>query len=127
MSGKAKITVEKKRLRTRRRLAIRKKVTGTTERPRVAVFRSNSQIYAQIIDDSCGKTLVCASSLEKAVAEKMKDSKSRVEQSEIVGQVLAERAKAGDIKLVVFDRGGYLFTGRVKSLAAGARKGGLEF
>ncbi len=127
MSSKAKIKVEKKRLRSRRRLAIRKKITGTTERPRIAVFRSNSQIYAQIIDDSCGKTLVSASSLEKAIAEKMKDSKNRIEQSEIVGQVLAERAQAGDIKQVIFDRGGYLFTGRVKSLATGARKGGLEF
>jgi large subunit ribosomal protein L18 len=127
MSGKAKITVEKKRLRTRRRLAIRKKITGTTERPRIAVFRSNSQIYAQIIDDSCGKTLVSASSLEKAIVDKMKDSKNRIEQSEVVGQVLAERAQAGDIKQVIFDRGGYLFTGRVKSLATGARKGGLEF
>ncbi|MBL7033346.1 MAG: 50S ribosomal protein L18 [Candidatus Delongbacteria bacterium] len=130
MSGSKKVTkatVEKLRRRNRRRLAIRIKVSGTGERPRIAVFRSNSQIYAQVIDDSSGKTLVSASTLEKEIAARLKDTKNRLEQSHAVGVALAERALAKDIKRVVFDRGGYIYAGRVKSLAEGARKGGLEF
>ncbi len=127
MNSKKKIKVNKLRLRHRRRKAIRSKISGTTDRPRVAIFRSNTQIYAQIIDDEQGKTLVSVSTLDKTLIDKLKAGKNRTEQSEVVGQALAERALAQEIKQVVFDRGGYIYTGRVKSLAEGARKGGLEF
>jgi len=108
--------------RKRIQLRIRKKITGTAERPRVSVFRSNSQIYVQIIDDTAGKTLVAASSSEMA---KTKDPKSVV--SANVGKAIATKALAAGISNVVFDRGGYLFHGRVKALADGAREGGLKF
>lgn len=108
--------------RTRIQLRIRKKITGTAERPRVAVFRSNNQIYAQIIDDVAGVTLASSSSLEFA---KTKAPKSELATK--VGKSLAEKALAAKIENVVFDRGGYLYHGRVKALAEGAREGGLKF
>lgn len=108
--------------RNRIKLRIRKKITGTTECPRISIFRSNSQIYAQIIDDVTGKTLVSASSLEFG---KSKTNKS--ETASKVGKSLAEKAIAAKIDNVVFDRGGYLYHGRVKALAEGAREGGLKF
>lgn len=108
--------------RTRIQLRIRKKITGTAERPRVAVFRSNNQIYAQIIDDVAGKTLASSSSLEFAKAKAPKS-----ELAAQVGKALAEKALAAKIENVVFDRGGYLYHGRVKALAEGAREGGLKF
>ena len=105
---------------------IRKHVSGTAERPRLAVFRSNKQIYCQVIDDEAGKTLAAASSNDKALAAQCK-GKTGVEAAAIVGNAIAERAIAAGIKTVSFDRGGYLFHGRVKSLADAAREGGLIF
>ena len=100
---------------------IRHKVFGTNERPRLTVFRSNAQIYAQIIDDKVGKTLVAASSLT------LKESIAKKEQASKVGESLAKLALEAGITQVVFDRNGYLYHGRVKELADGARKGGLKF
>ena len=106
------------------RKRIRRIVTGTAERPRLSVFRSNKQIYAQLIDDITGKTLIAASSREKEIEE---GKKTKVEEASLVGKVLAERAVAAGVSEVVFDRGGYLYHGRVKSLAEGARNAGLKF
>lgn len=108
--------------RRRIRDRIRKKIKGTAERPRLCVFRSNKGIYCQIIDDLKGNTLVAASSRESGVAS---GTKSEVAKS--VGKLLAERAQSANIKSVVFDRSGYLYHGRVKQLADGAREGGLDF
>lgn len=105
------------------KMRIRKKITGSKEMPRLSVFRSNRDIYAQIIDDHDGKTLVQASSKEKSFA--VKGTKS--ERSAEVGKILAERAKSAGISQVVFDRNGYLYHGRVKALADGAREAGLKF
>ncbi len=105
---------------------IRKSVNGTAERPRMVVFRSNKQIYVQVINDLEGKTLVAASSNDKALAAECK-GKSGIEAAAIVGKAIAERAKEAGIAKVAFDRGGYLFHGRVKSLADAAREGGLDF
>ncbi len=111
-----------------RRISIKKRirgiVKGTAERPRMTVFRSNKQIYAQLIDDAAGKTLVAASSVEKGI-EGQKVTK--IEQAKLVGNLVAEKAKAAGIDSVVFDRNGYLYHGRVKSLAEAAREGGLKF
>ena len=110
-------------IRKRVHKRIRRKVAGSTARPRLAVFRSVKHIYAQVIDDSVGHTLAAASSAEK------KDVKSggNVAGAKAVGKLLAERAKEKGVKSVVFDRGGYLYHGRVKALADAAREGGLEF
>lgn len=108
--------------RLRIRKSIRRKISGTAERPRLSVFRSNTSIYAQIIDDISGRTLVSASSQE---LEGTKNT--NIEISKTVGQKLAEKAIANGISLVVFDRGGYLYHGKVKALADGARDGGLKF
>jgi len=110
------------RTRARRALRVRSKVRGTPDRPRLSVFRSNRAIWAQIIDDTSGRTLASAGSVH--VAEK---GLSKTEQAAKVGEILAERAKAVGIVRVVFDRGPYLYHGRVKALADGARQGGLEF
>ena len=112
--------------RKRRHIRVRKKVFGTPERPRLNVFRSNKHIYAQIIDDTTGRTLVSASSIDKELKGKLK-SGGNIEASNIVGELIAKRAVDKGIKKVVFDRGGYLYHGRVKALADAARKGGLEF
>ncbi|MEO6524785.1 MAG: 50S ribosomal protein L18 [Mucilaginibacter sp.] len=109
--------------RDRIKKGIRKRLSGSTERPRLSVFRSNKGIYAQIIDDVTGKTLVSASSLAKDFAT----TGSKSDQSVAVGKSVAEKAIAAGIKEVVFDRNGYLYHGRVKSLAEGAREGGLIF
>ena len=116
------------RIERRRRIhyRIRKHVSGTAERPRMVVFRSNKQIYVQVIDDEQGKTLVAAASNDKALAAQCK-GKNGIESAAIVGKAIAERAKDKGISAVAFDRGGYLFHGRVKSLADAAREGGLEF
>lgn len=110
--------------RTRIKRGIRKRVSGTAERPRLSVFRSNKEIYAQIIDDVAGRTLVAASSTEKAVST---EAGTKVDLSAKVGKALAEKALAAGIQAVVFDRNGYLYHGRVKALAEGAREGGLNF
>ena len=105
----------------------KKKLFGTTERPRLVVFRSLNNIYGQIIDDSQQKTLVGTSNLSKAVREKLKDTNGRLDASRMVGEHLAKLAKAKKIKNVVFDRNGYKYHGRVKALAEGARQAGLKF
>ena len=107
------------------RKRIRRIVSGTAERPRLSVFRSNKQIYAQLIDDISGKTIIAASSREKVVSDGTKTTK--VAEAETVGKLLAERALAAGVSEILFDRGGYLYPGRVKSLADGARNGGLKF
>ena len=112
--------------RKRRHKRVRKSVHGTPERPRLNVFRSLNAIYAQVIDDEVGKTLVSASTLDKELRGKTK-GKNKTEQAQLVGEAIAERAKAKGITTVVFDRGGYKYIGRVKALAEGAREGGLEF
>ena len=109
--------------RLHRHKRVRGKVSGTPERPRLNVFRSGTNIYAQIIDDIAGKTLVSASSLDKS----FEGAGSNCEAAKKVGQMVAERAKAAGITTVVFDRGGYVYHGRVAALAEGAREGGLEF
>ena len=112
--------------RTRIHYRIRKHVNGTAERPRMVVFRSNKQIYVQVIDDEQGRTLAAASSNDKALVAECK-GKSGIETAAIVGKAIAERTKSKGISTVSFDRGGYLFHGRVKSLADAAREGGLIF
>lgn len=112
--------------RIRRHARVRKTISGTPERPRLCVFRALSQIYAQLIDDEAGRTLASASTIDGELRAKM-DGKNKTEQAKLVGQAIAERAKAKGIQTVVFDRGGYKYIGRVKALADGAREGGLEF
>ena len=112
--------------RIRRQSRIRKKVRGTQDRPRLSVFRSARHIYAQVIDDSCGCTLVAASSQEKALAEAV-DGQKKVARAVMVEKRVAERAKAKGISKVVFDRNGFLYHGRVKAVSAGAREAGLQF
>lgn len=120
-----KIKDSKQRRRYRIKMRIRKTTSqGTTETPRLTVFRSNKEIYAQLIDDAEGKTIISASSREKGIADK---KVAKVEQAQLVGQLIAEKAKEAGIEEVVFDRNGYLYHGRVKSLAEAARKGGLKF
>jgi large subunit ribosomal protein L18 len=118
--------VSKNEVRQRRHLRVRKHIIGTSARPRLNVFRSASNIYAQIIDDSVGNTLVAASSLDKAVKEKIEFG-GNIDAAAEVGKLVAERALANGIKTVVFDRGGYPYHGRVKALAEAAREAGLEF
>jgi large subunit ribosomal protein L18 len=108
--------------RQKRHNRVRARVTGTPERPRLNVFRSLNHIYAQVIDDTQGHTLAAASTQDQGVTEAPK-----IEQAKAVGQLVAERAKAAGITKVVFDRGGYLYHGRIKALADGARDGGLDF
>ena len=105
-------------------MRVRNKIRGTQERPRISIYRSNKFIYGQIIDDRAGHTLAAASSRDKGVCD---ESASKVEQAKMVGKALAEKARAANIETVVFDRGGYLYHGRVKALAEGAREGGLKF
>jgi large subunit ribosomal protein L18 len=112
--------------RVRRHLRVRKKVSGTPERPRLNVFRSLSEIYAQVIDDESGSTLVSASTIDKELRSQM-GGKTKTEQAQLVGKAIAERAREKGVKQVVFDRGGYLYIGRVKALADSARENGLQF
>ena len=114
---------DRKLERARRHARVRTKVSGTAERPRLCVYRSNSNLYAQIIDDVAGNTLVAASTLDKEV----KTKKSNKEAAKEVGALIAKKAAAKNIKTVVYDRGGYIFHGVVKELAEAAREGGLEF
>ena len=112
--------------RHRRHRRVRKKIFGSSERPRLSVFRSEIHIYAQIVDDTKRRTLVAASSLSPELRKKLKSAGNRSAAAQ-VGSLLAEKAKAAGITTVVFDRGGYLFHGRIKSLADAAREGGLVF
>ncbi|HRH01242.1 MAG TPA: 50S ribosomal protein L18 [Bacteroidia bacterium] len=118
------MAVTKSSRRDKIKKRVRKVVSGTTESPRLSVFRSNKQIYAQIIDDSIGKTLVAASS---KVADIANQKVNKVDQAKLVGKAIAEKAVGAGIKSIRFDRNGYLYHGRVKSLAEGAREGGLQF
>jgi large subunit ribosomal protein L18 len=113
--------------RERRKKHVRKKVMGTPSRPRLTVFRSNKNLYAQIIDDMDGRTLVAASTQEKAVSQKLAGSCANRGAAKVVGEALAAKAVEKGIKKVVFDRNGYPFHGRIRDLAEAARKGGLEF
>ena len=116
--------MNKAQRRQRIKYRIGKKLTGTTQRPRITVFRSNKFTYAQIIDDTKGHTLVSASTSEKSFSS---DTMTKVEASKKVGQMLAERALAAGLKEVVFDRSGYLYHGRIQAVAEGAREAGLNF
>ena len=109
-----------------RHARVRKKISGTPEMPRLCVYRSLNNIYAQIIDDTKGNTLFAASTVEKDVAAQVAEMDKKAA-AKLVGKLVAERAIAGGVKEVVFDRGGYIYTGRVAQLAAGAREGGLDF
>ena len=117
---------DKNQSRKVRHLRVRKKVSGTAERPRLNVYRSSNEIYAQIIDDVKGVTIASCSTLDKNLAKNL-EGKTKSEQAKLVGLELANRAKAAKVEEVVFDRGGYLYTGRVQALADGAREGGLRF
>ena len=112
--------------RVQRHARVRKKVSGTAQTPRFSVYRSLNHIYVQVIDDVKGVTLVSASTMEKAVREKIKDL-TKTEAAKVVGEEAAKKALAAGIETVVFDRGGYIYTGRVKSVADGAREAGLNF
>ena len=111
----------------KKQVRIRKKIKGTAGRPRLVVFRSAKHAYAQIIDDSTGKTLLSVSTLSKNLREEVKQAKTPVERFKLIGIAAAKKALEKDIKEVVFDRSGYLYHGRVKALADGAREGGLKF
>jgi large subunit ribosomal protein L18 len=115
--------INRKSIRRRIHNRIRRKVSGTTERPRLAVHYSNQHIYAQVIDDTAGRTLVSASTADKSFEK----ASSNVESAQKVGKLLAERAKGSNISNVVFDRGGHLYHGKIKALADAVREGGLQF
>ena len=118
--------VDKNVVRTKRHYRQRKDINGTPERPRLNVYRSTTHIYAQVIDDTVGNTLVAASTLDADIKENLA-GKTKVEQAKLVGELIGKRALEKGVKKVVFDRGGYLYTGRVAALADGARKAGLDF
>ncbi len=119
--------IKKKRIkRLRKKKRVRKKISGTPERPRLVVYRSIKHIYAQVIDDTKGHTLVQASTLERALMDELKN-KTKKEKARIVGRVIGKRCIENKIEKVVFDRNGYLYHGRVKEVAEGARESGLKF
>jgi large subunit ribosomal protein L18 len=117
---------DRNEVRVIRHARVRKKISGTPEMPRLCVYRSNKSIYAQVIDDTKGNTLVSASTLDPAIKGQLGDV-NKSEAAKLVGKLVAERAISAGIKDVVFDRGGYLYTGRVAALAAAAREAGLNF
>ena len=117
---------DRNEVRVIRHARVRKKISGTPDRPRLCVYRSNKHIYAQIIDDVAGNTLVAASTVEKEIASQLQELDKKGA-AKLVGKIVAERAVKAGINEVVFDRGGYIYTGRVAELAAGAREGGLNF
>ena len=114
------------RQRIRRHQRVRKKVAGTEARPRLNVFRSLNQFYAQVIDDDKGHTILAVSSLDASLGSKLK-GKTKTEQASLIGEEIAKRAKKAGVNTVVFDRGGYRYHGRIRALAEAAREGGLEF
>ena len=118
--------VSRQEIRVKKHLKLRNRFTGTPERPRLAVFRSNNHMYAQIIDDTVGKTLVAASTLEKDVKAEISKTND-VEAASYLGSVIAKRALEKGIKAVVYDRGGFIYQGKIKALADAAREAGLEF
>jgi large subunit ribosomal protein L18 len=113
--------------RKRRHVRVRAKVSGTASRPRLNVFRSSAHIYAQLIDDVQGHTLAAASDLEQEVKDRAGAEAKKQDRAKAVGEVIAERAKSAGVEDVVFDRGGFLYHGRIKAVADGAREGGLKF
>ena len=117
---------DRNEVRKIRHVRVRKKISGTADRPRLCVYRSNAHIYAQIIDDVAGNTLAACSTVEKDIIPQIAELDKKGA-GKLVGKILAERALEKGIKEVVFDRGGYIYTGRVAALAAGAREGGLDF
>ena len=117
---------DRKEVREIRHERVRKKISGTPEMPRLSVYRSNKHIQAQIIDDTKGMTLVCASTLDAEIKDQLNDVDKKGA-AKLVGKLIGERAVQAGIKTVVFDRGGYVYTGRVAEVAAGAREAGLEF
>ena len=117
---------DKEAVRKRRHFRIRRRLTGTVERPRLNVFRSGQHIYAQVIDDVAGRTIVSASTVEKNVRDQL-DHGNTVEAAQLIGKLVAERAMEKGIRTVVFDRGGYLYHGRIQALADAAREVGLDF
>ena len=118
--------IDKNKIRKRKHVRVRKNISGTAECPRLCVYRSNAHIYAQIIDDVAQTTLASASTLDKEIKGSVSVG-SNIEAAKAVGKLIAERAAAKEIKVVVFDRGGYLYHGRVQALAEAAREAGLEF
>jgi len=118
--------IDRRKIRQKKHLKVRKKISGTSERPRLAVFRSLNHIYAQIFDDTKGVTLVAASTLDPALRDEL-ETGGNVEAARKTGELIAKKALEKGIKNVVFDRGGYIYHGRVKALADGAREAGLEF
>jgi large subunit ribosomal protein L18 len=121
------ITKERLERRLRIREKVRRRLQGTPERPRLSIYRSLNHIYAQIIDDTTGKTLVAASTLSKDVRDQLNGVKGKIAKGKLVGIAAAKKALEKNIKEVVFDRGGFLYHGRVKAVAEGAREGGLKF
>jgi large subunit ribosomal protein L18 len=121
------IKLDRQKARQIRHLRVRKSVHGTPERPRLNVFRSNQNIYVQVIDDSIGKTLVSASTLDPEVKGRLEGNGGTIEAAKIAGEVVAKRAIAAGLSKVVFDRGGFLYHGRIAALATAAREAGLEF
>ena len=122
-----KKAIQRRERRTRIKRHIRKHIQGTADRPRLTVFRSLKSIYAQLIDDEQQKTLVTVSSLSKSLSSEVKKAKGKIEVAKIVGKSIGEEAKKRKVENVVFDRNGYLYHGRVKALAEGAREAGLKF
>ena len=116
----------RKEVRAKKHMRIRNRFSGTAERPRLAVFRSNNHMYAQIIDDTVGNTLVSASTVEKVISSELEKT-NNVEAAAYLGTVIAKRAQEKGIKTVVFDRGGFIYQGKVAALAEAAREAGLEF
>ena len=117
---------DRNEIRVIRHARVRKKISGTPDMPRLSVYRSNKHIQAQLIDDVAGKTLCAASTLEKGIQEQMNELDKKGA-AKLVGKLIAERALEAGVKTVVFDRGGYVYTGRVAEVAAGAREAGLDF
>ncbi len=116
----------RQKVREKKHLKIRNRFSGTAERPRLAVFRSNNHMYAQVIDDAAGKTIVSASTLEKDVKAKLEKT-NNIEAAKVLGEIIAKRALDKGIENVVFDRGGYIYHGKVAALAEAAREAGLQF
>lgn len=112
--------------RAKKKIRVRKKIWGTSERPRMSIYRSLNQIYVQFIDDNAGKTIFSVSSLSKEITDEIENAKSKTEKSKVVGELAAKKAKEAGIKTALFDRNVYRFHGRVKAVAEGAREGGLK-
>lgn len=116
----------KKIRRARRKMSIRKKIYGTMEKPRLSVYRSLNNIFVQLIDDTNGNVILSASTIDKEVKTKITEKMTKIEQSKLIGKIIAERAIAKNIKEAIFDRNGYIYHGRVKALADAARESGLK-